>query len=328
MRVMTRIPALMPTLLIALSLAPAAHAATVGGSMAGPADGSASCGANCVFLAVQPAPRAVPADGVITSWKVDVAAAAAGFRLGIVVDQGAGVYRLDRLGSGVSPTSTGVHTVADRIPVKAGEYAAIATGAGAGDIGRTVGSGGYLSGSTPVGGTFTSGLDSGTLRYEATVEPDADGDGFGDTTQDACPTDKTRQTACAVPPPDPAPTPARAGGGTTPAAAPTLANVVLSGRKVLFTASAGGTVTIRITRLLDGRRSGKRCVAPAKARRGAKCVRRGAALSVTRTTGGGAGSATIDQGLLRRGRYEVLVTLRDAAGATSKPARLTLNVKR
>jgi hypothetical protein len=32
--------------------------------------------------------------------------------------------------------------------------------------------------------------------YNADVEPDADGDGFGDETQDLCAADPTRQTAC------------------------------------------------------------------------------------------------------------------------------------
>ena len=32
----------------------------------------------------------------------------------------------------------------------------------------------------------------------ADVEPDADGDGFGDETQDQCPSDKATHGACAV----------------------------------------------------------------------------------------------------------------------------------
>jgi hypothetical protein len=53
----------------------------------------------------------------------------------------------------------------------------------------------------PVGGTFTyspGACGSYEILEQGTVEADADGDGFGDETQDLCPTDPTRQSACAV----------------------------------------------------------------------------------------------------------------------------------
>ena len=61
----------------------------------------------------------------------------------------------------------------------------------------------------------------------ATVEPDRDGDGFGDLTQDQCPTDASRQSACptrpaAPPQPTPAPPPS---GPRRGAAAPVLSHL-------------------------------------------------------------------------------------------------------
>jgi len=50
-------------------------------------------------------------------------------------------------------------------------------------------------------GTSVSAQDGGTsarVPLEATIEPDADGDGFGDETQDACPGDPTLQAAPCV----------------------------------------------------------------------------------------------------------------------------------
>lgn len=45
------------------------------------------------------------------------------------------------------------------------------------------------------------------VNVSAKVEPDADADGFGDETQDACPTDATIQGACPAPPQEPLPAP-------------------------------------------------------------------------------------------------------------------------
>ena len=53
----------------------------------------------------------------------------------------------------------------------------------------------------PAAGTSISAQDgsmSARVPLEATIEPDADGDGYGDETQDACPNDPTRQAAPCV----------------------------------------------------------------------------------------------------------------------------------
>jgi hypothetical protein len=334
--------------LVAVGLAAApAPAATVGGSLEAPADGSslvAPSAPGAVFLQVQPAPRAVPSTGVITSWRADVANSA-GFRLAIVTDRGSGVYRLERLSPAATIAGTGVQTVQDRIPVAAGEYAGIfvpreggfPTPGPAGTLGVNNGvtGAGYLRGdvSTP-GATFNSPLETGTmLRYDATLEADADGDGFGDLTQDACPADPARQQPpCPLPvapaPPGPAPPP---GGPAAPAdtTPPTLANVVVSRGRLLFTSTEAGRLTVRLTRLREGRRRGRACVAPTrKLRRGKRCVRRGPTTTFTAAAGVGAGSAGLNAGLLRAGRYEVAATLTDAAGNRSAPVIRALSVRR
>ena len=43
---------------------------------------------------------------------------------------------------------------------------------------------------------------SGELLVNADIEPDADHDGYGNETQDRCPTDATAQGTCPPPPPD------------------------------------------------------------------------------------------------------------------------------
>ena len=55
----------------------------------------------------------------------------------------------------------------------------------------------------PPGGSgdgFECATEYNLLAIAADIEPDADGDGFGDETQDACPTDAASQSPCAVTP--------------------------------------------------------------------------------------------------------------------------------
>jgi hypothetical protein len=45
-----------------------------------------------------------------------------------------------------------------------------------------------------------AGCNNFVPEVQGTVEPDVDGDGYGDVSQDACPTNSTLQTACPIPP--------------------------------------------------------------------------------------------------------------------------------
>lgn len=56
----------------------------------------------------------------------------------------------------------------------------------------------YLEAAEP-GSSFTTsaGVGNTLLNVSATIEPDADGDGFGDETQDKCPSSANTQGACA-----------------------------------------------------------------------------------------------------------------------------------
>jgi hypothetical protein len=58
-----------------------------------------------------------------------------------------------------------------------------------------------FGGEVPVGstGTATGPFPEYRVNVSATVEPDADGDGFGDESQDACPTDAATQGPCDAP---------------------------------------------------------------------------------------------------------------------------------
>ena len=92
-----------------------------------------------------------------------------------------------------------------RIQAEPGDVVGAYYGAGTSpDCGRT--ETGFSYQGAP--GDVTTGVLPATLAgsnfrfsVEATLEPDADRDGFGDVTQDDCPTDGTRQGACDRKPP-------------------------------------------------------------------------------------------------------------------------------
>jgi hypothetical protein len=104
--------------------------------------------------------------------------------------------------------------------------------------------------------------DAGTLDFAVKVEPDADGDGFGDETQDNCPGFPGTDDGCGPggkPVPAPAPlAPAPQGGTVGGAAVPRVARLSalrLSGTKLSY------TLTTRLSRVrakLERRRSGGR----------------------------------------------------------------------
>lgn len=145
-------------------------------------------------------PGLAPSSGVVTSVRFNVPAEAPTFSTLVKIMRPAGGtdFTTVREGGPVDVTAgTGSYDV--RLPVSAGDaiglYGAAGTlacaGGGAGDVL------GQFSGNTTVGSTETFATGAGSsLPVVATVEPDADDDGFGDTTQDLCPQSASTQDAC------------------------------------------------------------------------------------------------------------------------------------
>jgi hypothetical protein len=160
---------------------------------------------------------AVPSKGVITAWS-HKAGAAAGRQLGL---------RVFRLVSGVTYTlagTSGIQTLtpgslnsfATRIPVVAGDRLGLYVGnpgtgfpdlgGGAscsfsGGIGDLVNEGSASPEPAVGANTNLVGVYTGIYRLNVTakVEPDVDGDGYGDETQDACPANPATTAVCAPP---------------------------------------------------------------------------------------------------------------------------------
>ena len=157
-------------------------------------------------------PAASPMDGVVVKFGISSSNfQALTFRL--VSASGSPV---SGSGAGTGPTVTvpaGVTSVAARLPVKAGQFAGFDASNATGSYSFPVFPGpGCFQGVTdpPAGAVWNPSLANGETPREssvgfrcevlvnATVEPDADHDGFGDETQDRCGTDASTQGTCPV----------------------------------------------------------------------------------------------------------------------------------
>jgi hypothetical protein len=202
-------------LLCAALPASASGAVTIGSDLAATADRVGSCSpgpCTSAHRSLPPTSRAsggllAPSDGVVVRWRIKV-----GNQAGPVA------LRITRPGN--SETRTGVATGATRnpgpnqvsvfdarLPIGAGdalgidhsEITSFASTAGA--------VGAFWDPPLANGGAESTGsLENLELLVNADIEPDADRDGYGDETQDQCPTDASTHGTCPItPPPDPPP---------------------------------------------------------------------------------------------------------------------------
>jgi hypothetical protein len=105
-------------------------------------------------------------------------------------------------------------------------------------------------------------------------------------------------------------------------ATPLVAKVV-RGSTLKFTLSEAGAVTIKVVRELPGLRSGKRCVAPKKGKKGKKCTRLKTMGTLKRTGVAGANKIAFSGRLGKRalgvGRYRATFVVKDVAGNSPRP---------
>jgi hypothetical protein len=167
-----------------------------------------------------PLPLAAPSAGVITSWKLNLITPEPPMKpIPQIVPQTLKAVRVNSsaktaqvLGEASGLVGSGANTIAARIPVQAGDRLAVF---GSGPItfeGTTSEVGtlfcessapadmiGVVKGSAPLGST-TPFEELSEIRTPAVavLEPDADGDGFGDETQDKCPQSASTQAPCPV----------------------------------------------------------------------------------------------------------------------------------
>lgn len=202
---------LAPVVVLSLAFAADANAAVTVGQLPTP---TSSCGTLTVLQTGVATGNSytVPSPGVITSWSVKNAGTTiAGLEFRVGRNVGGENYQI--VGASVAGVQTpnSVSTYPAQIPVQTGDVIGeYASGGGmcgvmttnAGDTVAAVASKQDLGQTT----TYATSADA-MLPVAATLEPDADGDGFGDETQDQCPTNASTHGPCPAPPVTPKPAP-------------------------------------------------------------------------------------------------------------------------
>ena len=199
--------------------------------------------------------------------------------------------------------------------------------------------------------TYSAGPTGYVFAVSARLEADADNDGFGDESQDECPTDASTQESCpagggGIPPPGGGP-----GGGPGGAAditKPTLGGLSFSstvfraassggpfsaqktrpiGTTVTFTLSEPSAVSFTVQRKTKGRRVGGKCVKAKRSNRGKRACTRWAKVRGSFTVPGNAGTNTftfrgrMGGKALKPGRYRLNGTATDPANNASVPKK-------
>jgi hypothetical protein len=190
-------------------------ATTIGSRLDGVPTSGLACTPNCTVAhsVLPPLSQALggvvaPDDGVVVRWRVKVGAATSPVALRITRPGVSGT----RTGAGTGPTVTPPINATTpyevRLPIQSGDGLGLDCCADPDPTHLA-----YFFAPTASADTFTwtprlldgeparsGGLFSpGELLINADIEPDADHDGFGDETQDQCPTDATTAGACTSP---------------------------------------------------------------------------------------------------------------------------------
>jgi hypothetical protein len=153
-------------------------------------------------------PLTVPQAGVITSWSTNVIPFTGSLGQQMrVFRPTANPSALQVVGeSEPAAVVAGANTFATRVPVQAGDRVGLGPAGGGsfpagallcGGTGNALDVAGIFEGVPPAGSTVSfTPTPEFQVAVAATVEPDADHDGFGDETQDKCPQSATTQAAC------------------------------------------------------------------------------------------------------------------------------------
>jgi hypothetical protein len=236
-------------------LAGSANAATqIGEVVVDPTPGGGCMFCATVQVAANPsATYAMPADGVLTSWRFHANGQAGTAHLRIYRPTGTpGQFELVAKTPDRPFALDEEATVPARVPVKADDRIGIGVAGPSGvlltsDYNDQTGGVDFFA---PIGSVSSPNPTGGhRVNIAAMLEPDADKDGFGDESQDGCPSNPASQAACAGSTPPPSPPPAVDSIAPTLALAAPSRESVKHGRLHVFGKSneaAAGVVTGRV----------------------------------------------------------------------------------
>jgi hypothetical protein len=188
---------------VTLAVSPGAAASTTIGSDLSGSGSATSCPfGDCTVMQSALPGRAItaPTDGIVVVWRIANASSSGPVRFRVIRPTAGGGY----LGAGSVQTPgyscPAICTVRVRLPIKKGDHIAIdgPSGSAAGTRDTPGAKIAIFSPFLADGEERSSNAegDSFELLLNADIEPDADKDGFGDETQDLCPTDHAVQTPC------------------------------------------------------------------------------------------------------------------------------------
>ena len=266
-----RLTALASVSIVAAVAAPSVASAsvTIGGDIAvtgAPIQCDPGGGTVCELaqLSLAGAQTEAPFNGVVVRWRVNGASGPLALR---VLRAAVGFNHTFVSTSGLAtPATTGVATFPTRQPINAGDHVGIEVGPSSkvsSSAPSPAGASAAVWPATP-DGSAAAPLVTGdaVFAYNADVEPDADGDGFGDETQDQCPANAST----------PGPCPPAAPLGTTPAPDTTPPALSASGRRAKLSkrgsvsffvmsnerATGQATLSLRVPKAAGAVRFGKR----------------------------------------------------------------------
>jgi len=315
-----------------------------------------SCGYACarVQLTSSGVSTSPAVDGVVVRWRLQ-APTAGTYHIVILEPAAGGGFTFARVSDTVTiPADEALWTFPARLSIKAGGYVAfvpppfaieasfMTTPAGA--TYTNVAGDAAVGSSTPI----PSGI-AGAFLYDADIEPDADHDGYGDVTQDACPTNATTHGACPIPPPP--------ASSVTPLTATLTAFTVGNrrfrvdrkgpvgralrassssrphpGTTLKATLSRAATVRFSVLRLSTGVRKGGTCRAGRPKKGDRRCTIRKTVHILSAALPAGAGSGRYRRNghirALTAGRYRIDAAVVSAAGAVGKARSVTVTVVR
>jgi hypothetical protein len=166
---------------------------------------SGGAGSDSLYVqtALGAAPTALPARGVVVRWRVlGVPTFARDFQLRVLAPNGSGGYTVagssaaQTLPKNVNAEAGAIGTFATRLSVPVGGFVGIATDPTFTTPAIVSGAAGTTMSKLVDGGDGTNYASLPTtatsiVGYDADIEPDVDGDGYGDVSQDSCATDAT-----------------------------------------------------------------------------------------------------------------------------------------
>jgi hypothetical protein len=317
------------------------HQAETGGGQAECAPATSPCTRVAWLYPKQnPQVQGSPVDGVVVKFRLrSETKDPVTFRLAQITETQTGAMAS---GAGTGPTvalkgDNSIEEFDARVPIKAGDHLALDGAVISAQYANDNGKRHYVFGPTLVDGVpprASSDHSGKELLVQAVVEADADKDGFGDETQDRCPTQATTSGVCDNGAPILSGVAFAPGSFRAAKTGQAVASRAPVGARVFYRLSEAATVTWGVEKGTIGRKAGGRCVR--KTKRNAsqrRCLRFVRMIGSFKTTGaegqnGFRFSGRLNGRKLAPGSYKLVGVAQDVVGLKSKTRKRNFRIVR